>query len=137
MSGAIATIGVTCSSTAYGNKLISIARLCTNTNAMNVPMTIAATKACSVTRSVIQRALSSDGHSLASFRAMSLGLGNRKIGMLALRQTISHRTTITTPTASGARIVIAVSDCTSGRMVRSLATISSSALHLRRDTSVR
>jgi hypothetical protein len=37
MSGAIATIGVTCSSTAYGNKLISIHRLCTNSSATNVP----------------------------------------------------------------------------------------------------
>ena len=53
-------------------------------------MTIAATKACSATRSVIQSALSSDGHSLASFEAMSLGFGNRKIGTLAVRQTISH-----------------------------------------------
>ena len=34
MSGAIATIGVTCSSTAYGNRLISIQRLCTNSSAI-------------------------------------------------------------------------------------------------------
>src|SRR6476646_9281064 len=82
--------------------------------------------ACSATRSVIHSAASRDGQSLASFRATSLGFGNRKIGTCAVRHTISHSTTMTSPTASGAAIVIAVSDCASGRMVRSL----SSALHL-------
>ena len=47
---------------------------------------------------------------------MSLGFGNRKIGMFAVRQTTSQTTTITTPTATGARMVIAVSDWTRGRI---------------------
>jgi hypothetical protein len=80
INGAIATIGVTCSNTAYGKKLISMARLCTNTNAINVPITIAARNACRATRSVTPSAASSVGQSLASLAAISLGFGNRKIG---------------------------------------------------------
>ena len=47
ISGAIATIGVTCSRIAYGNKLISIQRLCTNTSAMATPNAVASASATS------------------------------------------------------------------------------------------
>ena len=55
MSGAIATIGVTCSSTAYGNKLISIHRLCTNRSATSVPATVAMASAVSAIPSVTRK----------------------------------------------------------------------------------
>ncbi len=54
MSGAMATIGVTCSKTAYGKKLISIQRLCTNTSAMAVPTSVAIASAVSAMPSVTE-----------------------------------------------------------------------------------
>src|SRR5882757_7904260 len=102
-----------------------MARLCTNRNAISVPSRMDATKACSAMRKVTPSAPSSVVQSLASFSAMSLGLGNRKIGTCPARQPISQITTMTTPTIKGAMIDMAASDCRNGRLI-----VASSALHL-------
>src|SRR5260370_42603861 len=104
-----------------------MARLCTNINAISVPITIAARNACRAMRSVMPSAASSVGQSLASLAAISLGFGKRKIGTLKLRQAISHITTATTPTAKGAATVMKASDWASGRTAHSL--LSAHLLH--------
>src|SRR6478735_12228003 len=48
ISGATATMGVTCSSTAYGKRAVSTARLCTKTKDTSVPMTTATANDSSV-----------------------------------------------------------------------------------------
>ena len=56
MSGATATIGVTCSSTAYGKSAVSIDRLCTKAKEISTPTTVATAKASSVILSVTNSA---------------------------------------------------------------------------------
>ncbi len=53
ISGAMATTGVTCISTAYGNRLISIHLLCTNSKDAATPSTTAMRKARKVTLRVM------------------------------------------------------------------------------------
>ena len=76
-SGAMATIGVTCSITAYGNRLRSIARLCTKRKAVATPSTTASAKAASVTFIVLARPPRSRGRSAKSAAAIALGAGKR------------------------------------------------------------
>ena len=77
ISGATATIGVTCSSTAYGIRLNSISRLCTNRKAISVPTTTEAAKAISVTLIVLHSPCSSTGQFSESEPAISVGDGKR------------------------------------------------------------
>jgi len=75
MSGAMATIGVTCSSTAYGKKLISIQRLCTNSSAVAVPTTVASASAVSAICSVTKSEPASNARSAISVSRMRRGDG--------------------------------------------------------------
>ena len=77
MSGATATIGVTCSSTAYGNNAVSIALLCTKRNEINTPSTVAAAKASKVMRTVTIRAEPSAGQSAIKVFIIIKGEGTR------------------------------------------------------------
>ena len=81
ISGAIATIGVTCSSTAYGNRLISIQRLCTNKSATRTPSRTAIASAVSATPSVTPSESSSSARSATSVASTAAGEGTRYGGM--------------------------------------------------------
>jgi hypothetical protein len=77
MSGAIATIGVTCSSTAYGKRLISIQRLCTKSSAAATPSSVASASATSAMPSVTPSERRSSARSVTSVRATPRGDGTR------------------------------------------------------------
>src|SRR5436305_9410478 len=77
MSGATATIGVTCSSTAYGKSAVSSARLCTNTNEISTPSTVATTNASSVIFTVTTSEPRSETQSVISVFIISSGEGTR------------------------------------------------------------
>src|SRR4051794_25760304 len=77
ISGATATMGVTCSSTAYGNSAVSISLLCTNRNEISTPATVAVTNASSVISSVTSRAEPSWAQSVTSVFSISHGEGTR------------------------------------------------------------
>src|SRR3974390_3125483 len=77
MRGATATIGVTCSSTAYGNSAVSSARLCTNKNEISTPSTVATTNASTVIFMVTSSALPSVAKSVPSVCIISTGDGTR------------------------------------------------------------
>src|SRR5258706_11565065 len=66
ISGATATIGVTCNSTAYGNSAVSISLFCTNRNEIATPATVATAKASSVISSVTIKARPSVSQSVTS-----------------------------------------------------------------------
>ena len=77
ISGATATMGVTCSSTAYGNSAVSIRRLCTKTKEISTPITVAAMKASSVIFTVTHSARPSGAQSVNSVCTISSGEGTR------------------------------------------------------------
>src|SRR3954469_14780389 len=77
MSGATATIGVTCSSTAYGNSAVSIARLCTNRNEISTPSTVATRNASTVISIVTSSERPSAGKSVTSLVTIRMGHGTR------------------------------------------------------------
>ena len=77
ISGAMATIGVTCNNTAYGNRLASIQRLCTNRKASSTPIKVAAARARPVILSVNHKDCASKAQSAARACAMSVGAGTR------------------------------------------------------------
>ena len=66
ISGATATMGVTCSSTAYGKSAVSIRLLCTNRNEISTPTTVASTKASTVIFTVTSSAMPSGAQSVTS-----------------------------------------------------------------------
>ena len=90
---------------------------------------IAATNACSATRSVDPSAPSRVGPSDQNVAAMSLGFGKRYTGTPPTRQAISHTAISAMPTSAGATIDTTVSDCITRRMggsvLRVFATVSS------------
>src|SRR4051794_6253894 len=77
ISGATATIGVTCSSTAYGNSAVSISLLCTNRNEISTPATVATMNANSVILIVTSSAEPSASQSATSVFIISSGDGTR------------------------------------------------------------
>src|SRR6185312_6917207 len=77
MSGAIATTGVTCSSTAYGKKLTSTQRLCTKRNATTVPTSTAMKNAPKVIFSVTSSEPKSSPQSAISVCTTRAGEGTR------------------------------------------------------------
>ncbi len=77
ISGATATMGVTCSSTANGKNAASTRRLCTNAKDTSTPVTVARTKASSVMRNVTSSAAPSTAQSARSVRAIRTGEGTR------------------------------------------------------------
>src|SRR5438132_14348066 len=77
ISGATATMGVTCSSTAYGNSAVSICLLCTNRNEISTPATVATTNASTVISSVTRRAEPSARQSVTSVFTIRNGDGTR------------------------------------------------------------
>src|SRR5260370_29906267 len=76
----------------------------------------AVAKAWNAMRKGMPKARSRPGHSLARVRAISLGFGNKNTGTWNTGHAISQIRIITTPTRSGAVIVMAASDWASGRM---------------------
>jgi len=76
-SGATATIGVTCSSTAYGKSAVSSVRLCTKANEISTPIAVASTKANSVIRTVTHSAEPSAARSATSVFIIRKGEGTR------------------------------------------------------------
>ena len=77
ISGAIATIGVTCSRIAYGKRLASTSRLCANSSAIATPATIASASAASAMESVTPSESSSSTRSCQSVCAILAGDGTR------------------------------------------------------------
>src|SRR5258705_1176808 len=77
ISGATATMGVTCSSTAYGNSAVSISLFCTNRNEISTPATVATTNASSVILTVTTSAEPSASQSVMSVFTISTGEGTR------------------------------------------------------------
>src|SRR3954463_11284297 len=77
ISGATATMGVTCSSTAYGNSAVSIARLCTNTNEISTPTIVATTNDSTVIFRVTSKAKPRDAQSVMSVCSIRIGEGTR------------------------------------------------------------
>ncbi len=77
ISGAIATIGVTCRMIAYGNRLTSSSRLCTNRNAASTPSTTDSANARKVIFRVTISAEVSRVQSCTSVSKMSVGIGTR------------------------------------------------------------
>ena len=75
MSGAIATIGVTCRITAYGKRLSSRMREREKRSAIAPPKNAAAANAASVTRSVTRSEPRRLGPSTHRLRATALGAG--------------------------------------------------------------
>ena len=80
ISGAIATTGVTCNRIAYGNRLASISGLCTNSNAIATPSTVASANASNVIFSVASRLPNSNGASWTSSATIADGDGTRYAG---------------------------------------------------------
>ena len=77
ISGATATMGVTCSSTAYGNSAISISLLCTNRKEISTPATVAARNASTVIFTVTHSEAPSAAQSVTSVSSISSGEGTR------------------------------------------------------------
>ena len=77
ISGATATIGVTCSSTAYGNKAVSMTRLCTKTKEISTPITVATAKDSNVIFSVTSNEPPNDCQSVTRVWNISSGEGTR------------------------------------------------------------
>src|SRR4051794_23012127 len=77
ISGATATIGVTCSSTAYGNSAVSISLFCTKRNEISTPATVATANANSVILTVTTSAEPSASQSVTSVFSISAGDGTR------------------------------------------------------------
>src|SRR5713101_7460990 len=86
---------------AYGKKLRSMIGLCTNRNAITVPIVTAKASAISVTRNVTHNACSSDGASATKVVAIRLGDGTRYDGTPNVRQQASQPARNRTPTTSG------------------------------------
>src|SRR5580658_10734699 len=80
ISGATATIGMTCNNTAYGRRLISIQRLWMNRKAVATPRMVASAKAANVIFSVLPSACSKSGQSFSKLPTMSDGAGNKYTG---------------------------------------------------------
>ena len=76
-SGAMATIGVTCSSTAYGKNADSMRLFCTNKNATATPRIMAHRNAKNVILSVLYREPLSKSQSLTSVSSTSPGDGTK------------------------------------------------------------
>ncbi|MNS94562.1 hypothetical protein D3C72_1287840 [compost metagenome] len=77
ISGATATMGVTCSSTAYGKRAVSMRLLCTNRNEISTPATVASANDSTVIFSVTRSALPSGAQSVTSVCIISQGEGTR------------------------------------------------------------
>src|SRR6516162_201310 len=97
MSGAIATIGVTWRTIAYGKSDSSSHFDCVNTIASVRPTTTAAVSAASEIDSVIQSDDESDAQSLTSVRATRSGSGRMYGGMPRTRTTSVHAARNATP----------------------------------------
>src|SRR5438552_15795162 len=94
ISGAIATIGVTCSSTAYGNSAVSSSLFCTNRNEISTPATVATANANSVILTVTTSAEQSTSQSVTSVFSISAGDGKRYGG---------HSYPLTSPSTTSGR----------------------------------
>ena len=77
LSFALATMGVTCSSTAYGKRAVSMRLLCTNRNEISTPATVASANDSTVIFSVTRSALPSGAQSVTSVCIISQGEGTR------------------------------------------------------------
>ena len=102
MSGAIATIGVTWSSTAYGKRLASIVRLCTKRKAITVPMSTARKNAPKVTFRVMTSEPKRSDQSAMSVWNTIAGAGSTNFEMPKASTTTCQARMKSTPTAIGA-----------------------------------
>jgi hypothetical protein len=78
IGGAMATIGVTCNNTTYGNMPISAKRLCTKRKEANVTTITASRKASIAISAVLRSELNNNGRfSRKLLAAIELGAGNK------------------------------------------------------------
>src|SRR6185312_39240 len=102
MSGAIATIGVTCSRIAYGRNDASIQRLCANASAIATPATTASANAASAIDSVTHSDAASSARSATSVASTARGEGTSHGGNAYAFTNQCQPATISTATSSGA-----------------------------------
>src|SRR4051794_13862297 len=101
ISGATATMGVTCSSTAYGNSAVSMARLCTKTNEISTPTSVATANDSTVIFSVTRSAPRSELQSVTSVCSIRMGEGTRYGGSLSPVTSACQPASRTTATSAG------------------------------------
>src|SRR5262245_27665782 len=101
ISGAIATIGIVWSRTAYGKMLRSISLLCDLARATDIPTRIAAPKPISADRNVEIRAPTRLCRFSIQASTTSVGAGSKNRGMLSVRQSTCQVTTKTMKTRIG------------------------------------